>query len=203
MELVQKLEQSLTRQVEQVTEMLDAVFFDVEQINLHRKPTNVTEVLREAYDACLALAEQKKLNMEIEGTNGLPLVSLDRDKIKCVICNLLKNAINFTYPSGRIQLEAKFLASEKALKISVRDNGTGIAEKDVPLIFHKYLHTTNAPTNGEKGLGFGLYICRRIVEAHGGSVEVRSEVGKGSTFSFTLPCSNQSNGFYTGNDERG
>ena len=77
------------------------------------------------------------------------------------------------------------------MRVSVADTGVGIAAADIPLLFDKYEQARHRATRGEKGTGLGLYITRQLVEIHGGKISVQSEVGKGSTFSFTIPIASE------------
>jgi signal transduction histidine kinase len=93
--------------------------------------------------------------------------------------------LKFTPKGGRVRVSA---AREGALaRVSVADTGVGIPDDDLKDIFDKYAQARSRATRSEKGTGLGLYITRQLVELHGGKIEVKSEVGKGSTFSFTIP----------------
>jgi signal transduction histidine kinase len=108
----------------------------------------------------------------------------DRDRILQVLSNLLGNAIKFTPQGGQIQVVWRRLAGE--LLVSVIDTGCGIAPAHITHVFKRYWESSGKH-QGARGTGLGLYICRGIVEAHGGRIWVESELGKGSRFSFTLP----------------
>jgi signal transduction histidine kinase len=112
----------------------------------------------------------------------------DRAKLRRVLVNLVSNALKFTPKGGRVRVSA---AREGALvRVSVADTGVGIPADDLKDIFDKYAQARSRATRSEKGTGLGLYITRQLVELHGGKIEVQSEVGKGSTFSFTIPVAN-------------
>jgi len=102
-----------------------------------------------------------------------------------VLTNLLGNSIKYTDEGGRIALTLR--AGDGAAVLSVRDEGIGIAPEHHPHIFERFVRAVSVRHYG--GLGLGLYICRRIVEAHGGSIRVESQPGKGATFTLELPCS--------------
>jgi signal transduction histidine kinase len=106
----------------------------------------------------------------------------DKDKVTQVLLNLVTNALKFT-EAGSVQIEAR--REPDALHVTVRDTGPGIADRDMPRLFQSFQQFGTAPEKG--GSGLGLYISRQFVQAHGGRIWAESELGKGSTFHFTLP----------------
>jgi signal transduction histidine kinase len=106
--------------------------------------------------------------------------------VKQIVLNLLSNAIKFTH-HGTIRILARVDTSEKTVLIAVKDTGIGIAEPDQDRIFEDFRQLDNSPTRAYGGTGLGLSICRRLALMLDGEVSVRSEVGKGSTFTLTLP----------------
>jgi signal transduction histidine kinase len=129
---------------------------------------------------------------------GLPLVSADASKTEQVVMNMLSNALKFSKSGGAVTLEGAVLTGEsesgvtgsprKFVRVSVTDNGVGIAKEELPLLFERYKQVSSAKTARQKGTGLGLVICKLIVEAQGGTVSAESEPGKRTTFSFTLPA---------------
>jgi signal transduction histidine kinase len=113
-------------------------------------------------------------------------VRADRNKLRRVLVNLLSNAIKFTPKGGRVTLTAA-RAQADMVCIAVTDTGVGIPPEDLERLFDKYEQARSRATRSEKGTGLGLYITKQLVELHGGEIEVASQVGQGSTFSFTLP----------------
>ncbi|HXE72292.1 MAG TPA: ATP-binding protein, partial [Candidatus Nitrosotenuis sp.] len=129
----------------------------------------------------------RRKNQEIRLEIPYPLARavLDPERVAQVIDNLLSNAIKFSHPGTRITLRAA--VREDLLEISVSDQGVGIPPEDMPRLFSLVERPSVKPTAGEPSTGLGLAIVRRIVESHGGRVEARSEVGRGSTFTVLLP----------------
>jgi len=114
-------------------------------------------------------------NLTESGTN----MQVDVEKIRRVLVNLIENAIAAMPKGGRIKITSK--ARGNMAEIRVTDNGVGIAKKEMRLIW-KPFHTTKA-----RGIGLGLAICKRMIEAHDGTISVRSTIGKGTTFTIRLP----------------
>ena len=111
-------------------------------------------------------------------------VRADERKIRQVVLNLLSNAIKFTPEGGRIEVLAA--PKDESVEVSVSDTGVGIAPEDQETVFEEFRQVGTAAKRVE-GTGLGLTLCRKFVELHGGRIWVKSEVGVGSTFSFTLP----------------
>jgi signal transduction histidine kinase len=109
----------------------------------------------------------------------------DERKIKQVLLNLLSNAVKFTPEGGRIEIKA--MPTDGSVEISVNDTGIGIAPEDQATIFEEFRQVGTADAPKREGTGLGLTLARKFVELHGGKIWVKSEVGKGSTFTFTLP----------------
>jgi signal transduction histidine kinase len=99
---------------------------------------------------------------------------------------LLSNAVKFTREGGAIHVEA-YIAHGSGVSIKVKDSGVGIPEEELGNLFQKYRQASSAKTSDHRGIGLGLVICKRIVEAHGGSICVQSKEGQGTTFTFTIP----------------
>jgi signal transduction histidine kinase len=108
----------------------------------------------------------------------------DERKVKQVLLNLLSNAVKFTPEGGRIDVRAALV--DGTVEISVTDTGIGIAPEDQEVVFEEFRQVGKAEKKAE-GTGLGLALCRKFVELHGGRIWVKSQVGHGSTFTFTLP----------------
>jgi signal transduction histidine kinase len=109
----------------------------------------------------------------------------DERKIKQILLNLLSNAVKFTPEGGRVDVDA--VSSDKGVEISVSDTGIGIAPQDQETIFEEFRQVGTDFAQKREGTGLGLTLTRKFVELHGGKIWVESEIGKGSTFTFTLP----------------
>jgi light-regulated signal transduction histidine kinase (bacteriophytochrome) len=160
---------------------------DVERIRAQRfavepRPEEVGPMVDEAIELSRPLAEHRSLALTQTVVGGELRVNADRDRVLQVLGNLLENAMKFTPPGGSIAVEVRPQGSE--VRFSVRDTGTGIPEEQLPRIFERYYR---APASEGGGTGLGLYLVKGLVEAHGGHIDVKSQPGEGSTFSFTLP----------------
>jgi PAS domain S-box-containing protein len=145
-------------------------------------PVSVSDLLTEVLKPLRQQADVKNLTLQIGAAAELPEVMADRDQIERVITNLVINAIRATEPGGAIDVNAA--ARQGYVAISVRDTGRGIPHDYLGQVFEPFVQVPNAPAGGA---GLGLSISRRIVEAHGGQITVRSDLGRGTTFTFTLP----------------
>ena len=141
------------------------------------------DVKEELSDAIL----QKKLTVEI--ADWIFNIHSDRNKIYSVLLNLIDNAIKFTLDGGRVSIN--FKVNGNFLETAVADTGIGIKQEDLGKLFVKFekLGNTNSPIFSTSGAGLGLYLTKKIVEQLGGKIEVQSEFGKGSTFTFSIPLS--------------
>ena len=170
-----------------IDNLLDVAKIERGRINLHKNSIKISQIVEEIYDSLFPLTKAKEINIKIEIDSLLPRILVDSEKIKQVVSNLISNAIKFTPQGGKIVLKAT--NNGEYIKISVSDTGIGISKNDISRIFNKFEQVTSAreKATGVKGTGLGLAIAKGIVEAHGGKIWVESELGKGSTFNFTLP----------------
>jgi signal transduction histidine kinase len=115
-------------------------------------------------------------------------MSFDPLKVECVIENLLSNALRYARDSSVITIRTIFDEDPIMIRFEVQDDGCGIPEKDVPHLFERFYRVDKGRSRESGGTGLGLSIVKHIVELHGGTVSVRSGLGEGTTFSFSLPC---------------
>jgi len=155
------------------------------QLVLNKAPMDLAAVTRDMAEHLLLAAEDKAQELTIDCP--APAVTLaDRVQIERLITNLLSNAIKYTPVAGRIQLTVKHEGA--AVVLSVTDTGQGIPAAHLPHIFDRFYRVPNSTANPERGLGLGLSFVNWIAHAHGGSVHVASEPGRGSCFTVTLPA---------------
>jgi len=139
--------------------------------------------------AVSSLVEGKKLALDVSFPDKLPTIYGDMDKLVQVVTNLLSNAVKFTPEEGRIDIEGGVITenNKEYVQVSVSDTGSGIPEDQVEKVFEKFHQVDSPETKKKAGTGLGLSICREIMKHHGGRIWAESELGKGSTFYFTLP----------------
>jgi signal transduction histidine kinase len=145
---------------------------------------DLSPLLEECRQIMQTKAEEDSITVEIDIPAGYPQVQADRDKFKQVVLNLLSNAIKYNRPNGSVIL--KVLTGERDWTLSIRDTGMGIPEKARPHLFQKF-YRVRASENKVTGTGLGLSICKQIVSGHGGSIELESKLGVGTTFIIHMP----------------
>ncbi|MBD0364082.1 MAG: response regulator, partial [Coleofasciculus sp. C3-bin4] len=169
-----------------INDVLDIAKMEAGRVDWNMQYFSVHELIERASSATFALIEQKGLELIIDVKEDLPKILGDRDRLLQVVINLISNALKFT-EDGAVTCKAS--CTDHEITISVIDTGIGIPEVDQPKIFEKFKQVGNTLTDKPKGTGLGLSICQQIVKHHGGKIWVESELGEGSTFSFTLPIS--------------
>jgi len=167
-----------------VGDLLDLSRMDSGKMTPHPVPVPVSALVRDALERVRLRAESKGLNLRLEIDPAISPVMADPAQIGRVISNLVVNAINATPSGGQVFVAAHRIDHQVA--ISVTDTGRGIPREYLPRIFTRFVQVPGAATGSA---GLGLAISQRIVEAHGGQITVHSELGRGATFTFTLPAS--------------
>lgn len=132
-------------------------------------------------------AHNKKIHLSSKIPEGISNIALDERRIRQVLINLLNNAVKFTPEGGKVDLEVKGDSDQEILQFSVTDTGIGIASENIDRLFKPFVQLDSSLSRRYAGTGLGLALVRRIVELHGGSVSLLSEIGKGSRFTVTLP----------------
>jgi signal transduction histidine kinase len=165
---------------------LDLARLESGRVQFHKTRFNITDLLFECKDIMNAKAEEEKIQIRIDASDGLPQWEADRDKLKQVMLNLLSNAIKYNRPNGSIILSAT--AAEANVCIIIQDTGMGIPEEALPHLFEKF-YRVRETEDKVAGTGLGLSICKQIVNGHGGRIEVKSKYGVGTSFSVLLPRS--------------
>lgn len=164
-----------------VDDLLDVSRIDAGELRVEPEPADLCAVVRDAIERIKPSV--KKHAIELHAPPSVR-ANIDVDRIEQVIANFLTNAIKYTPAGGPIVVVVETNASEAMVKVT--DSGIGIPESAQSRLFERYFRAPGSE-KAAKGIGLGLYVTKRLVEAHGGKVEVTSEVGKGSTFSFTVP----------------
>ncbi len=168
-----------------INDLLDVSVIESGHLAMEMREVDLGDYLKESYRNHALLAKVKSIELVLEMPGALPKVFMDPRRTDQVIGNLISNAIKFSKPETRIVLGAELL--KDAVAISITDQGQGIPPEEIGKMFRYFGKTDVLPTAGEKSTGLGLAIAKRIVEAQGGTIGVKSQPGKGSTFAFTIP----------------
>ena len=178
-----RIQRSVTHLKTLIAELVDLTSIQTGRVVLRRSTNDIAELVDEAFSMLEPMA--KKAGLELGRTiDAHGTFFCDKDRLIRVFGNLVANAIKFSRPGGRVMIAAEAVADE--IRFSIRDAGCGIASSELPVLFEPYWKGKDA---GKSGSGLGLFICKRIVEAHGGRIWVESEPDVGSVFVFTVPLS--------------
>ena len=171
-----------------VNDLLDVTRLETGKLTVHSKPVSLGRLAARVVQMMQPVAGSKGIDLAMDLAPDLPDVTIDEGRIMQVLINLINNALKFTSTGGKIRVQVG-LSSDRPVfqRVSVSDTGKGIPADQQAYIFDRLYQVTSGDTTTEGGLGLGLYICRELVELHGGTIGVESELGKGSTFSFVLP----------------
>jgi signal transduction histidine kinase len=179
--MCQQIEETAGRVGRMVDDLLDAERMALAKLRLPARPRDLRDVAREAIELVAPLVEAQGISLAAAIPENPVVTSFDRDRMLQVFSNLLANAVKFTPKGGMVQLAMK--ANDGLVRVSVSDTGPGIPAEQHERVFRRFTQFGR----GGGGVGLGLYIARRIVEAHGGQIGLVSRPGEGSTFFFTLP----------------
>lgn len=166
-----------------VNELLELSKIESGRVPLELKPTKPCDVLEAAYERLKMQAERAGLTLVMNCPDNLPEISADLYRLQQVVVNLIHNAIKFTPDGGSVRITADLEGN--SIRFSVLDTGKGISSADLPRIFERFYKADRSRSSS--GTGLGLAIARHMVEAHNGKIWAESIVGKGSTFSFSIP----------------
>jgi signal transduction histidine kinase len=169
-----------------IDDLQDLTLADSGELKLDYQPENIAELIKHTV-AMQAHVETRGLSIVTEIPDNLPLINIDKRRIGQVLRNLLNNAVKHTGSGGIIKVTAELLPD--SIIISVIDNGEGIPEADLPNIFERFYRVDPSRNRATGGSGLGLTIAKRLIEAHGGTIEAQSELGKGTRFFISLPIS--------------
>jgi signal transduction histidine kinase len=179
--IMQRQAQSMLRLI---SDLLDSTAIEQGQLTINKEWVDPESVLNDTLELIAPMAERKAIRVLKEVSTGIPAVPCDAMRIGQVLTNLLSNAIKFTPAAGTVTVRVE--KADSNVLFSVSDNGQGISSEDLQHLFKRYWRGRKDSV----GVGLGLSIVNAIVMAHSGQIWVESQVGKGSTFFFTLPAAN-------------
>ncbi|MEG1746222.1 MAG: DUF3365 domain-containing protein [Raoultibacter sp.] len=168
-----------------VNNMLDLARVEAGRLELMPEPIDVVDVLNAIKRSLSFLAKRKNVSLDIEIGRDVPVVAADQEKLRRIVENLVSNAIKYVAVGGRVSVTVTYDYGSNRLGIVVSDNGCGISEEDILLVFDRFVR--GSASKQSSGSGLGLALVKELVDFYGGTIEVASEVGRGSLFTVQLP----------------
>ena len=181
---IEKLHKHAARMSELISDISDLSAIESGRVKLELRPVRLRSVLCDV----LSLAEARRPTTGVAVSVAVPdelLVMADRTRLEQILYNLVDNAIKFNRPEGFVKITTE--AQNGHAAVHVEDSGVGIAAQDLPRVFERLYRADKSRSRRTEGTGLGLAIVKHLVQAHGGEITVRSELGRGSRFTFTLP----------------
>ena len=170
-----------------INDLLDIAKIGAGKMDLDMSSANVEDACKSSMRFISGLASKKKISVSLTIDPSAATIHADQRRLKQILVNLLSNAVKFTNDGGHVALQTKGDRERNALDISIIDNGIGISTIDLERLFRPFTQLDSKLSRQYSGTGLGLSLVLRLTELHGGSVEVKSELGKGSCFTVSLP----------------
>jgi len=177
---------NITRNIQQIPGLL------TDESRIYREPVNIKAIIEDVMMSQIETAEAKGVRLIYDGPERPPRVLGDREQLQQVIANLVNNGIKYS-DNGNREVLIQVGEDQNKLCVRVIDNGIGIPEDDLPFMFERGFRAPGTRKHKISGSGYGLFLTKRIVEHHGGKINVKSQQGEGTTFSIELPIFNPSN----------
>ncbi|WP_068470405.1 ATP-binding protein [Candidatus Protochlamydia phocaeensis] len=181
---LKKIEKSSFHLLTLINDILDLAKIEANKMELEISPENIVEIINSCIEEIQPLAQQKQLAIKLFIGRPYILMEIDKIRVKQVLLNLLGNAVKFT-ESGFIQIV--LINHPHSVEIQITDTGIGLTSEEIAKIFKPFSQADSSITRKFGGTGLGLAICKKIVDLHGGTLDVQSQKGKGSTFILILP----------------
>jgi heavy metal sensor kinase len=169
-----------------VDDLLTLSRADMGELTMEREEVELSSLAREVWDDLQILAQEKGVQLKFMG-DGFTTVEGDPLFLRQLILNITENGLKYTPPGGEVELRVKGDHEQGVVRIFVSDTGVGIAPKDQKRVFDRFFRVDKARSRDTGGTGLGLSICQWIAHAHNGQIAVKSKLGKGSTFTVTIP----------------
>jgi len=183
-EFLEIIDRHATRMSRIIDDLLILSRLESSAVSLDSAPVDMADLIRSTLKGCLKQASDKSITISSDLPETLPGVMGDRDRLEQVVVNLLDNAIKYTPAGGSVSISAVDLGGE--VRVDVSDTGIGIPEDDISRIFERFYRVDKARSRALGGTGLGLAIVKHIIQGHNGRLEVRSRLGRGSTFSIFM-----------------
>jgi two-component system phosphate regulon sensor histidine kinase PhoR len=185
MDLLQKVRNRIKGMVDLIHDILDVCFVEEGGYLKQIEHLDVAEILKRTVELIQPQAQDKNIALHVKIEDNLPVISGNRSSVEAMFINLISNAIKYTPPGGKVNVEMGENAQNIQLEVS--DTGIGVEDMDFPRIFDKFYRVKSEMTKNISGTGLGLSIVKSVVEAHRGAINVESKVGEGTTFTVLLP----------------
>ena len=182
-DFLSRIEIEVDRMTQLVAELTELSRIETGKAELDLEPIELNELVEEAIVQLKPQVERQKLTLEMVMAKYMPVITVDKERLRQVMVNLIHNAIKFNRPGGNIKISTE--SSENSVSVEVSDTGVGIAKDNLPHIFERFYKVDKSRAG--QGSGIGLAIAKHVIESHGGKITVQSEEEKGTTFSFSLP----------------
>ena len=185
---LERAEKSIDRLINIVNDLNTIAKLENDMMKMQKEQFDIVALTKEIADQMEMEAAKRNITISVKGADNLPSpfwVLADKHYIGQVFLNLINNSIRYGHDNGMTRV--KFRDMLDRILVEVSDNGVGISREDMPRIFERFYRTDKSRSREQGGTGLGLAIVKHIIEAHGEKISVRSEVGEGTTFSFTLP----------------
>ena len=181
-ELVRRVHANARHTTKIAENLIEARQIEAGRMHLRREPANLTDVVLEELNVVRSASDLKGISLEFESAPTLPKLAIDVGQMDRVVWNLLENAVRSSPTGGEVVVSLDH--TDKDVLLSITDDGRGFSEEDLPLLFERYKPRRSGQYTSE---GLGLFVAKAVVEAHGGTIEVDSVVGGGTTFTVRLP----------------
>ncbi|MEO8257872.1 MAG: ATP-binding protein [Acidobacteriota bacterium] len=171
-----------------VSDLIDIAQVEEHKLSVEPKQVNVVRLIADVLQTCETNAAAKKISLQSEVALDVPMIWADPARLRQILINLIDNGIKFTPEGGSLTISSRPVAeNDGCLCLSVRDTGVGISEENQGMVFDRLAQVRPDDEPSRSGLGLGLFIARELVTRQGGRIWVESELGRGSTFFFTIP----------------
>lgn len=191
-ELIGNIKQNTFRQLRLSNNLLDVTKMNSGQFKLNMRNFDIVFLLRVITESVELYAEQKNINIFFESSLGSKIIYMDEEKIERILLNILSNAMKFTESGGEITVGVEAITNSDAIEIKITDTGIGIPKDKLDIIFERFGQVDSNLSRQAEGTGIGLSLVKSLVNLLGGTIEVKSIVGEGSTFAIKLPIKRES-----------
>jgi signal transduction histidine kinase len=188
---LQKMSKIMSRNCSGMFDLINDIL-DINKINngdleMNIEKVQISSVIHECFDTNMILCQKKTIDLVSDVSESIPACLADRRRVLEILNNLVGNAIKFSERDTQIKISAEYKTDSKYIWVKVSDQGQGIPPDEVPTLFQAFHQTSTVATEGEKGTGLGLAIVKKLVDLQKGEVKVKSELGAGSEFKFSIP----------------